>query len=431
MKSLRQTTALLFLCSIMVFPRSFLLVKLVCVAFFVLVHIMDYRWISRVRVHDRVLIFYCCVAIGGLVWSLIGLVGQGEPQGIYDSLRLYVGWSAAYLIIVTLLRHEDGLRNLHTAVALSGLLIAAINLFGIYDQYAEIGLFSENILKELRLAIGFHEGYVHITSHNIGSLLFITPYLIAVQFCTNTAGLNNRLTKLSLLACVIVSALSGRRAIWLCVVLTPLIIGLVAICSGSLRAIRPSAQKMIGLMACGLLFAMILMMATKAQPRESGVIILDRLSSAFSSEDNRTIQTPYLVSGFMDSPLFGSGFGAYAGYLVNDESPWLYEATYFQLLFNCGLAGLLFWGGLGGTYFFLGGRVIRDHLSQSGQPLCLIVGLCGFLLGAYSNPYLASFDFLIYVAILPLVASLQRTISNSSERLTQHTGRQEELNIGT
>ena len=314
----------------MSFPRSFLLAKLICLAFFVLVHIIDFRRNRHFRVHSRILIFYCCVAIGGLTWSLVGLVGTGELLGIFDCLRIYVAWSAAYLLILTLLRNDDGLRYLHSAIVLSGLLIAAINLFGIYDQYFQIGVISESVQKELSLGIGFREGYVQITSHNIGSLLFITPYLLAIQFCGNSGrgSLNSKLTKLSLIASILISALSGRRALWLCILLTPLIVWFLAISSTSLRSIKPLAQKLLAVMACGFAFALILLVATNAQPSESGILILDHLSQAFSSEDERTIQSGYLVSAFMDQPVFGSGFGAYAGYLRNDERPWLYELTY-------------------------------------------------------------------------------------------------------
>ena len=207
---------------------------------------MDFRWNNHFRIHPRILIFYCCVAIGGLVWSLVGLAGAGEPLGVSDNLRLYVAWSMAYFLILTLLRNDEGLRYLHSAIVLSGLLIAAINLFGMYDQYAEIGLLSEGVREELRLAIGFHEGYVQITSHNIGSLLFITPYLLAIQFCGNTDEAERQADQAVLVACLVLSALSGRRALWLCVVLTPLIIGLIAVMSGSMRAIKPFAQKLIG-----------------------------------------------------------------------------------------------------------------------------------------------------------------------------------------
>ncbi len=402
----------------MTLPRSFIVVKLVCLGFFVLVHIADSRWNSHFRIHWRILIFYFCVAIGGLAWSLVGLAGTGDPLGVYDSLRLYVAWSMAYFLILTLLRNDDGLGYLHSAIVISGLLIAAINLFGMYDQYAELGVFSESVRKDLMLAIGFHEGYVHITSHNIGSLLFITPYLLAIQFCRNTARLNGKLTKLSLLMCLVVSALSGRRALWLCVLLTPLIVGVMAMTSTTIRAIKPGAQKLIAVMACGLVFASIVLLVTTAQPGESGIAVIDHLSAAFSAEDERSIQKGYLVAAFQDQPLLGSGFGAYGGYLRSEEMPWLYELTYFQLLFNCGVAGLLYWGLLAGTYLFLSCRVIREHRDHNGQPLCLIVGLCTMLIGAYSNPYLASFDFLVFVAILPYVASLRATSAGVTARGT-------------
>jgi hypothetical protein len=407
MNSLRRMSAVLFLCSVMSFPRSFIAFKLVCLAVFVFVHIADYRWNRHFRINTRILIFYCCVAIGGMVWSLVGLAGTGETMGALDSLRLYVAWSMAYFLILTLLRNDDGMRYLHTAIVISGLLIAVINFYGMYDQYAEIGLFSEAVRKELSLAVGFHEGYVQITSHNIGSLLFITPYLLTLQFCGNTRELNGKWTKLSLLACVLLSAFSGRRALWLCVAMTPLLVGLLAISSNTWQSIRPLARKMIGLMAAGCAFGVILLVVNSAHPGETGYATLDHLSAAFSAEDERTIQGGYLLSSFMDQPLFGSGFGAYGGYLRSDDRPWLYELTYFQLLYNCGLVGFLYWTFLGGAYLFLAGRVIREQSGHTGQPLCLIVALFTFLLGAYSNPYLGSFDFLIFVSVLPFVASLR------------------------
>jgi hypothetical protein len=417
----------------MSFPRSFILLKLSCLAFFVLVHIADFRWNRHFRIHARILIFYCCVAFGGLTWSLVGLMGAGEPAGVMDNLRLYVGWSMAWVLILTLLRNDNGLRYLHSSLVISGLLIAVINLYGMYDVYAQVGLISKSIMDELHLSIGFHDGYVQVSSHNIGPLLVITPYLLAIQLCRNVENLNGKLTKLSLLACILVSALSGRRALWLCIALTPLIIGLLAVMSGSLRAIKPSAQKLIAVMVCGLGFALIVLVATNAQPGESGIAVVDHLSAAFSSEDERAIQSGYLVSSFTNQPLFGSGFGAYAGYLRNSDFPWLYELTYFQLLFNCGLVGLLYWSMLTGTYLFFVFRVIRENTDHTGQPLCLIVGLFSFLIGAYSNPYLGSFDFLIYVALLPYVASL-RGMTRSAHGVTDgrrlDVDRQEDMRLG-
>jgi hypothetical protein len=433
MKSLRYISAVVFLCSIMTFPLSYLPLKLSCLAFFVGVHIIDFRWNDHFRVHSRILVFYCCVAIGGMVWSLVGLAGTGAFVGVLDNLRLFIAWSMAYLLILTLLRNDDGLRYLHSALVVSGLLIAAINLFSMYDLYAGLGLVSESIREAMRLSIGFHEGYVQMSSHNIASLLFITPYLIAIQFFGSARKLNGGLTKFSLVASLVISALSGRRALWMCVVLTPLIIGLLAAMSGSLRMMRPTAQKLTGILAFGLIAASILMIALQAQPEETGIPILDHVTAAFSSEDERTIQRGYLVSAFLEQPVVGSGFGVYAGYLRNDELPWIYELSYFQMLFNFGLVGVLYWSILSGTYLFLACRVIREKMHDTVQPLCLMGGLFAFLIGAYSNPYFGAFDYLVYIAILPYVASLRGTTSRGSDARdgrTMDADRHGELRLG-
>jgi hypothetical protein len=405
-----------FLCSIMTFPRSFVAAKLVCLGIFLYVHVVDPARERHFRVQPRILAFYSFVAIGGLVWALIGLSGRGDPGGVIANLRLYVAWSLAYLLIMTMLRNGNGLGYLHTSIVLSGLLIAAINFVGIYDQYAGLGLLSERTREELRLAIGFHEGYVHVTSHNIGSLLFITPYLIAVQFLDNTRKLNDKLTKVSFIACMLISALSGRRALWMCMVLTPLVIAVVALASSSYRELKPYARRLILVMTCGLAFAAVMLLFSAINPGETGVAVLDHMGEAFSAEDERSIQSGYLVSSFMDQPIAGSGFGAYAGYLRNDDMPWLYELTYSQLLFNFGLIGMLYWAAFTGAFGYFVCRVIREARYHTGQPLCLIVGVCGVLIGTYSNPYLGSFDFLVFLAMVPFVASLRNTFGRVGDR---------------
>ncbi|MFM6369904.1 MAG: hypothetical protein ACKPGN_17050, partial [Dolichospermum sp.] len=70
-------------------------------------------------------------------------------------------------------------------------------------------------------------------------------------------------------------------------------------------------------------------------------LILQFIYSAFSSEDERTIQSAYLIDGFVNYPYFGSGLGVDAGYLRSDNFPWLYELTYHQLFYNFGTFGVL------------------------------------------------------------------------------------------
>jgi hypothetical protein len=131
------------------------------------------------------------------------------------------------------------------------------------------------------------------------------------------------------------------------------------------------------------------------------------LKAAFSAQDERTIQRGYLFDGFAESPVLGSGFGAYAGYLRNEERPWTYELTYHQMLFNVGVVGVGFLGALFSLCLVLVIRLLRRFKDGSAIPFGLLVGFCSLLIGAYSNPYFASFDFLFFVGLLPYLSTFQ------------------------
>jgi O-antigen ligase len=137
------------------------------------------------------------------------------------------------------------------------------------------------------------------------------------------------------------------------------------------------------------------------------VVSISRLQQAFSSEDERTIQGPYLIHAFMESPVFGSGFGGYAGYQRNDLRPWTYELTYQKLLFNMGIVGTAFLLTLFCLYLLLVIKLLRRFKNGSSIPFGLLVAFCSTLVGAYSNPYFGSFDFLFFVGLLPFLSTFQ------------------------
>jgi len=134
---------------------------------------------------------------------------------------------------------------------------------------------------------------------------------------------------------------------------------------------------------------------------------ISRLKQAFSSEDERTIQRPYLIAGFMKSPVFGSGFGAFAGYVRSDERPWTYELTYHRMLFNLGIVGVTVLGVLFSLYFATVVRQLRQFKDEATIPFALLVAYCSFFVGAYSNPYFGSFDLLFFVGLLPYLSTFQ------------------------
>lgn len=387
----------------MTFPRSFLVLKLVLLGVFLAAHFLPFARTRSLKIYPSVLLFYCSVAMAGILWSVIGMLGGSELAGVLDSLRLYVAWSGAFLVIVTLLRANGGLIAFHRAAVISAFLIALINIAGLADYYLETGYLTEAIRDELSLRVGIHEGYVQITSHNIGSLFFLVPYLIASQVRRDMQHSMLFPERLALFLCLLVVALSGRRALWITVCVSPLIALMLAATTGSVWDLNTQRMRRIFYAAglAGIVLGWFLLSTQLAD----GLGFLTHLNEAFSSEDERSIQLGYLWDAFMDAPALGSGFGAGAGYIRSEERPWLYELTYFQLLFNCGLIGAGYFLSILGIYFKAAAAVTRARTNVSGHAFCLLVGFFSFLVGTYSNPYLGSFDFLLYIAVLPLVAS--------------------------
>lgn len=400
-------TAVMMIASMATLVQSYVAVKLFFVALFLLFSTMSILFRrTRIVICRQIVWFYMWIGVAGVVWAFVGVVHRGNyDQGVWEALRLYVLWSAAFVVLYTLLKARPSLHVMHKAMVVAGILIPLINFAGLYDQFSGMGLISESIRQQLDMRIGFNAGYIQITSHNVDLMFLIAPYLLSLQFRTDAGKSNSALAKLALTLSLILVAVSGRRALWIVVALTPCTILLLSRLSGSYGLIKSGGRRFLLVCAAtGVLGLSALLILP-----ESGLDVgsISHLQQAFSSEDERTIQKPYLVEGFMKSPLFGSGFGAYAGYTRSDERPWTYELTYCQMLFNLGVVGVAALGILFSVYFVRVAWLLRRFKHGSATPFALLVAYCSLFVGAYSNPYFGSFDLLFFVGWLPYLSTFQ------------------------
>lgn len=391
----------------MTIPRSYAGAKIGLIALFV---VLNFRYVfhTRYRHADRdIVVFYLLTAVIGIIWAGIGLLNGGAIEGIVDYLRLYVGWSLAYLIILVILKTGNVFLAIHWSIVIAGIIIAIINIFAIAEYRFSLGLINQEIIDQLDMRVGFHDGYIQVVTQNIGSLFFICPYLIASQFRTDKVNVAPRLTQISLVLTVLIAVLSGRRALWIVLVLTPLLI----LAYSFLTQTRDRNRRLEWLFALGgavaIIFALVVV-------RTYGMATISFLTDAFSSVDERTIQSRYLIDGFKDYPVFGSGFGLDVGYIRSKMSPWLYELSYHQILFNFGVVGTLILGTILFYYMKNSLQMIAQRIPGTEGAFCIVIGLSAFLVGVYSNPYLGSFDFLLILATLPLLASYRITAHDLS-----------------
>ncbi len=402
--------AILMIVSMATLVRAYVVIKLFFLALFLLAFLVSvYLRRTRIVVYPRLVWFYVWISLAGVVWAFVGVLHyRNYIVAVFDGLRLYVGWSVAFFILYTLLRAAPSLDIMHKSMVIAGVLIPIINFVALYDQLTGGGLISEGIRQELDMEVGLGVGYFQFNSVNISTMFLITPFLLSLQFRSDAGKPNSRLAKLALVLSLVLVVLSGRRALWVVVGLTPCAILLLSKLTGSYGLIKARGRRVLLAWAVVAVVGLgtILIIPEGAVDAESGGS-LNRLKQAFSSEDERTIQKPYLIDGFLKSPLFGSGFGATASYLRSDIRPWRYELTYYQMLFNLGIVGVTVLGVLFSLYFVRVIRLLREFKGGSTVPLALLVAYCSLFLGAYSDPYFGGFDSLFFVGLLPYLSTFE------------------------
>ena len=394
--SLRRWAGMLLLVMIMLYPQAMLSLKAAILLVFLGLHMP--MWLSRVRmVHWEILLFYLLIAFGGLVWCMVGYHNGGNLVGISDAFRLRVIWSGLFFLIFCSFHATLRERNIHRAVCLAVLLVAAINLANVIDDSYSLGLLSADFKEEMCLQFGFKSGFPRLNTINIATMFFAIPYLLSHAFFSKRFSWG---TAFCLMVGLVLMVLSGRRALWLCIALSPLIITVVSLLLSRWRTARRAIllQAAVGAMGLGAFLLMANAVETVAPVREF-------LLQAFSEEDERSIQFGYLMAGHNQYPLMGSGFGVGAGYLRSETAPWTYELTYVQMLFNLGWIGTTYVMLIFATFTGLAVRVLRARPAAESVGPSLLVGLLTIILAANSNPYMGSFDFLFYLGFLPLLAA--------------------------
>ena len=180
--------------------------------------------------------------------------------------------------------------------------------------------------------------------------------------------------------------LSHTRGIWL---------GVVAGCAVALFARllleRPRARVVLPFVALGFVVVLVaLAVPTVVRP------MVDAVSggTAEQSAGSRLEQAPELLDGARDNPIVGAGLGGVlpSGYRRSDDTPWSFELTYLQLLFQGGIVGLC-------LLAWLPAVVLRDTvrrlLAGDGREHAVsrtagIGSLVGLLVAYAGNPYLTT-----------------------------------------
>ncbi|MDA9136442.1 hypothetical protein N9J71_05240, partial [Ascidiaceihabitans sp.] len=228
-----QAISLFFLISVISFPRSFIEIKTALLALVVMDLSAKILLSGRAVLARPILFFYSTIMAMGLIWSLIGVLQNNPSEAIVQSIRLYVAWSLLISVVLMHLFLSDPMKTIHLATISSGIVTSAIVLSFVLSSWLNWSIYPDWFVKEMLLRVGFHDGYVQVVSHNIGTLLFVVPYLLVSVLRSDSQEGHRWLMYVSLFMCIITAAFSGRRALWLVIALMPALSFLASVITGT------------------------------------------------------------------------------------------------------------------------------------------------------------------------------------------------------
>ena len=391
-----RALAFLSISSLIVFPRSFLFLKMALLLTLTAFFIVKFNRKIFLRFPVPLLLLAISIAALGMTWSMIGLLNGGNLVGVFDSLRLYVFWSFAWALLSYFIILGGGAKLLHECFLWSAVAIVFINFAGVIDTWFSLDMMPFSLRDELKLFVGIHDGYIQITSHNIGSLFFLTSYFF-ITLISNRFPQNISFCVLAYVLLILLAICSGRRALWATVFISHSVAIIHSFISPRFYDRKAIKRILVIFALLGFFGSYFLITYADVSLFATG----EHIIGAFSQEDERSIQAPFLISGFVDNFWFGSGFGVDAGYERNAERPWIYELIYHQLAFNFGIIGLIAVGLMSG-WILLKSAIKLYRIDEFHYILAALYGCFSMGVANYSNPYIGSFDFMIYIWILPL-----------------------------
>jgi hypothetical protein len=358
----------------------------------------------------------------GAAFVLHGLFAS-NPGALRVSV-VHVLWPLVFLVLASGIRTEQHLVHMFRVMVAAGIFIGTYGCLYILTETGRLPSWLLPVQLDLQTIFTLDRGVIEVTLTSLSTLLFLVPFLVA-YVASWPRGRKPPVPMvwayLALLVCGALVLLSGRRALLVALVATPVLV-LAAIIMTRSRVRRLIVPSVI-VLGVGLVVVNVfsLDIAANVASFQTGF----DFNIASGSAGTRAAQFRGLLEGWSESPIFGAGAGAVApGPIRSFEAPWAYELYFLALLFQAGIVGIFIYGG---TVAYAALRVAsnaRRDAAMLGWTPPILVGLAGFLIGTATNPYLGKFDSLWVLFILMVllnVSAARREASLSDKGANRET----------
>lgn len=400
---LLASTGFLLFFLILFVPTAYSEVKAVLLTAFLLSILVGTVRGARFRIHRQVFflfLFYSCM---GLAYVLYGYLNGNS--GAIKVVTVYVIWPLVYMLLMSTISQGWVIRGLAQVLIFSSI---AISSYALYYLLYVMGVVPSWLYLELDMgqAASFNGGFVEYNLYSISTLLFLFPFISSsllfwIDEKKSPVAYRWLILAFMLVACA--SILSGRRALWLVVGLTPLLIAVILIFDNQRMAVLKKIRVFSPYLAGMVITATVVVMKFGIDP----LGMLNTFMAGFQFESDpsasaRSQQFFALTDSWISRPIFGAGLGAVAeGSIRSEETPWAYELYFLSVLFQTGLAGFLAYAFGIGWIVFYSVKIIRHDPMLRLYLIPVLVGMLSFLIASNTNPYLAKFDYL-WIVFLPV-----------------------------
>jgi len=383
-----------FFFSILFVPLTYRYIKAGLLGLLMVMIIINILVRGKLLLHRTVFLWTLLIVLTGTTSFLIGVINN-TPGALYVA-HTFILWPPVFILLVAGITNENIMNGLIKVLVFSTIAISLYSLFYILNSagYLPGKLYAEIIDHGQR--IGFHKGYVHYISASIYTLIFSVPFLLSALMIWHKDA-HMPVSRFWLWVAIILSlpvvVLSGRRALWLVVAISPIF----TIAFYKLSTVKYYfSKKMCCILPCFILLLFILFTCLQIVFKIDVLLTFQRFTDAFQFNLDtgailRREQFFALLQGWMDNPLLGAGLGAGVESSIRSAETWQYELFYVLLLFQTGVIGFIIYSASVVWIYWMGFKMIR---SGEYLGLCMIpvlVGTSCFLIASATNPYLGTF----------------------------------------
>jgi hypothetical protein len=343
------------------------------------------------------LVLYFCTSIVTIVYIIVGGLHGAPLVALAQVAAIYIVSPLLWMVIADgLLKRLGADRLIDWFVLLSLLCGMSVALF--FYLYLTRGAAAVSFFFQ-GANVNLIEGFSGATMHVYGSLIFLCG-----GFFSSPELIKNKTVRLSLLAMLLVCALtSGRSALIIAIPIGWLLgLMLASRTSGYRRKSAVTRSIRYGLpMLVAVVVGLVLL---EGYMQISLSAILDSVSTKLASGGGiaRVNMARSLFAGILDDVVLGAGQGVGVKFVSDPVHPWRYELVWLATLYRVGVLGGLVYA-LPFLLYLI--KVIRLALARRLPPEHKFL-FCGFVvafLATNTNPYIEAFVFQ-WMYVIPMVA---------------------------